>query len=146
MQKPMNSMRCFCWPWDLLLFFSLLVFQSLCGVSGTSRISIPFRSLNLFPEGFDWDASHHRFILGSTSSGSLITVAGDGDVEEFTKDEDYASQAGILGVLIDGKGNRVIAAVQSMRSNFSGVAAYDLDTKKRLFFTRLDRVGVDEGK
>lgn len=146
MQKPMNSMRCICWPWDLLLFFffSLLVFQSLCGVSGTSGISIPFRSSNLFPEGFDWDATHHRFILGSTSSGSLITVADDGDVEEFTKDEDYASQAGILGVRIDGKGNRVIAAVQSMRSNFSGVAAYDLNTKKRLFFTRLDMVGVDD--
>lgn len=65
-------------------------------------------------------------------------------MEEFTKDEDYASQAGIFGVLIDGKGNRVIAAVHSMGSNLSGVAAYDLDTKKRLFFTRLDMVGVDD--
>lgn len=132
-------MRCFC----RLLFCTLLLCESLRGVSG---ICIPFQSPNLFPEGFDWDASHHRFILGSTSSGSLITVAQDGDVEEFAKDEVYASQAGVLGVVVDGKGNRVIAAVQSMHSNFSGVAAYDLDTKTRLFFTRLDKVSGNEGK
>lgn len=137
------------------MFYSLLLLSCVFVARVMAREpleTIAFRGSNIFPESFDWDVKHNRFLLGSTSSGSLLSVSLNGTVEEFVKDDVYASKASIFGVRVDRKHNRVVAAVQDFSAgnnhsvpNFSGLAAYDLDSKKRIFFTRLDGVGVTEG-
>jgi DNA-binding beta-propeller fold protein YncE len=85
--------------------------------------------------------------LGSASKGTISELGSDGTVKEFVHDEDYAGKVSVNGVKVDRKRNRVIAAVTDIGAwNYSGVAAYDLDTKKRLFFARLDSLGVAEGE
>ncbi|CAM6105254.1 unnamed protein product [Calypogeia fissa] len=104
---------------------------------------IEMKVQNLYPESFDWDAKHNRFLVGSTSQGRLVTVTEEGVVEDFVKDEDYAGAgAMILGVTVDSARNRVLAVVHKTMDRPHGrpmdvVVAYDLDSKKRTLFVKL---------
>ncbi len=102
----------------------------------------------MYPESFDWDASHGRFLLGSLITGSIISVSSEGNVEEFVNDKDYSGTFAVLGIHVDLPCIRVLIAVQNTIATdapFSAVAAYELDTKQRLLFTELHHVGVHEG-
>ena len=108
--------------------------------------TLKFEAPNLYPESFDWDRVHDRFLIGSNSYGTLSELANDGSVKEFLRDEDYAGKAGIAGVKVDSRRNRVIVTVTDSGGwSWGGVAAYDLDTKERVYFVRLDDVGVAAG-
>ena len=112
----------------------------------SSLLTLRFRSPNLFPESFDWDPVHDRFLLGSAAKATISELTIDGSIKEFVRDEEYAGKVYMGGVKVDRKRNRVIAVVtDTVDWNYCGVAAYDLDTKKRLFFARLDNIGVAEG-
>lgn len=134
------SFRC-----SLLLCFVLLLLQ--CATGERSLRSFKFEALNLFPESFDWDRSHDRFLVGSMFHGTISVLSSDGSsLREFIRDEEYAGRAAISGVKVDGRRNRVIVTVVDAVSwNHGGVAAYDLDTKERVYFAYLDGVGVAPG-
>lgn len=133
-----------------LLCFGLLlldlVAQGATAAEKSSNLTIRFRSPDLFPESFDWDPVHDRFLLGSASKAIISELTVDGSIKEFVRDEEYAGKVYMAGVKVDRKRNRVIVVVtDTVDYNYCGVAAYDLDTKKRLYFARLDKVGVAEG-
>lgn len=129
--------------WSLLCFV-LLFSQSLAGVQ--SLRSFQLQAPDLFPESFAWDRVHNRFLVGSVFHGTISELAFNGSFSEFVRDEEYAGKAGVSGVKVDSRRNRVIVTVTETAAwNYGGVAAYDLDTKERVFFTRLDGVGVGEG-
>lgn len=129
----------------LLFSFVLLFSQSLMGVQ--SLRSFQFQAPDLFPESFAWDRVHDRFLVGSVFHGTISELAFNGSFTEFVRDEEYAGKAGISGVKVDSRRNRVIVAVMETAAlTYGGVAAYDLDTKERVYFTRLDGVGVGEGE
>jgi hypothetical protein len=134
--------------WMGFIFLSILV--SCLTVKAKEPLQpLIFKAPLAYPESFDWDASHGRFLLGSITSGSIFSVSPAGNVEEFVNDDDYAGTAAVLGIHVDLPRNRVIAAVQNMNASdapFSAVAAYELDTKKRIMFTELHHVGVQEGR
>ncbi|CAM6031069.1 unnamed protein product [Sphagnum balticum] len=133
------------YSWMGLLFLS---FSVSCAKEPLQQ-PLCFKSPLLYPESFDWDASHGRFLLGSLITGSIISVSPEGNVEEFVNDKDYSGTSAVLGIHVDLPCNRVLVAVQNTNATdapFSAVAAYELDTKQRLLFTELHHVGVHEGE
>ena len=132
--------------WHLFLLLQLCCLLAIAAAKAPVD-TIGFEALDLYPHGFEWDPKNNRFLVGSSASGAIISVsADDGEVEEFVTDDGYAAKAGVMGVAVDRTLNRVLVAVQDVEAwGFSGVAAYDLDTKERIYFTRLDQLGVGEG-
>ena len=113
---------------------------------GKSLLTLKLQAPNLFPESFDWDPEHDRFLIGSISKGTVSELGSDGVVDEFLRDAEYAGKAGIAGVKVDRRLNRVIVAMADAPNySYGGVAAYNLDTKKRVYFARLDNIGVAQG-
>jgi hypothetical protein len=143
----LTNIRRSSWVYILL---SLSVFSVVRVTAGPPPVeTIKFQAPDIFPGGFDWDDKHDRFLLGSTTFGSLFSLSLDGTLNEFVKDSDYAGKFAILGISVDGIHNRVVAVIQDLNFSapvFSGIAAYDLDSNKRLFFTRLDTVVLKEGE
>ncbi|XP_024385520.1 uncharacterized protein [Physcomitrium patens] len=118
------------------------------GVVGERSLrSLKFQASNLFPESFDWDRVRDRFLIGSAAKGTISELASDGSFKEFVRDEEFAGKVAFGGLIVDSRRNRVIVTVQDIVDwNFSGVAAYDLDSGKRLYFARLGGLGVAEGE
>ncbi|CAM6004149.1 unnamed protein product [Sphagnum balticum] len=132
------------YSWMGLLFLS---FSVSCAKEPLQQ-PLCFQTPLVYPESFDWDASHGRFLLGSLITGSIISVSPEGNVEEFVNDKEYSGTSAVLGIYVDLPCNRVLVAVQNMNATdapFSAVAAYELDTKQRLLFTEFHHVGVHEG-
>jgi len=134
---------------QLLVSLSLLWFTP--RATGDDRLSSPrsfkFRALNLFPESFDWDPAHRRVLLGSAAHGTIWALnPKNGSIQEFVRDDQLAGKVAFGGLIVDRGRNRVVVAVQDVVTwRFGALAAFDLDTGRRLFLTRLDDVGVAEG-
>ncbi|MEV7183679.1 hypothetical protein [Kitasatospora sp. NPDC093102] len=107
----------------------------------------------LVPESGDWDAAHHRFLLGSLRHGTVSAVGTDGRVRTLV--DDPGTLIEIAGLRIDpvhrrvlvtnldnGLGERSGAATQG---KLAGIGAYDLDTGRRIFYTDLAAVAADGG-
>jgi hypothetical protein len=111
--------------------------EAIASVSESAKLSvIEMKVSNLYPESFDWDAKHNRFIVGSTTQGRLMTVTEAGIVEEFaTVLKGVEEGVAIAGVRVDLVRNRVLALVQTKEA--SALVAYDLDSKKRTLFVDL---------
>ncbi|MET9178756.1 hypothetical protein ABZX88_11095 [Kitasatospora aureofaciens] len=106
----------------------------------------------LVPEAGVWDASHHRFLLGSLRHGTVSAVALDGSVRTLVQDPALTEIAGLridpvhrrvlVTDLDNGIGERSTAATMG---KIAGIGAYDLDTGRRLFYTDLAAVAGDGG-
>ncbi|MFF9640023.1 hypothetical protein [Kitasatospora aureofaciens] len=106
----------------------------------------------LVPEAGVWDASHHRFLLGSLRHGTVSAVALDGSVRTLVQDPALTEIAGLridpvhrrvlVTDLDNGIGERSSAATLG---KIAGIGAYDLDTGRRLFYTDLAAVAGDGG-
>ncbi|MET8546244.1 hypothetical protein ABZW03_37295 [Kitasatospora sp. NPDC004799] len=107
----------------------------------------------LVPEAGDWDAAHHRFLLGSLRHGTVSAVGTDGSVRTLVDDPgtlvetaglriDRAHRRVLVTNLDNGLGERSGAATQG---RIAGIGAYDLDTGRRLFYTDLAAVAGDGG-
>ncbi len=82
----------------------------------------------LFPEGVEWDSVNGRFLLSSTSEGTVYAVADDGSVTPFIQDDRIPSS---LGLEVDEMGNRLLVAATDMeRKGFLGI--YDLSSGENL--------------
>ncbi|MER7579087.1 hypothetical protein [Kitasatospora sp. NPDC097691] len=107
---------------------------------------------SLVPESGDWDATHHRFLLGSLRHGTVSAVGTDGSVRTLVQDPALTEVAGLrvdpvrrrvlVTDLDNGLGERSSAATQG---KLARIAAYDLDTGRRIFVTDLAAVAADGG-
>eukprot|EP00249_Psilotum_nudum_P013664 c24447_g1_i1 orf=359-1501(+) len=114
----------------------------------SAQLHIPINHPALYPEGFAWDDYSGRFITGSIGHGCLFTVSDGGVVQEFIKDDAYAGKAAIVGVDLDRPRRRVLVVVRNALnapSAFDALASYHLQTKERIFLSRLDREGMKSG-
>ncbi|KAI3693813.1 hypothetical protein L1987_76765 [Smallanthus sonchifolius] len=101
-----------------------------------------FHSSGWMRESSKWDEVNRRFIVSLTDTGGLGVVHVPDDhnpnvvLEEISVVKNTGN--GTCGVFIDRARNRVLVAVSDVFGNsYSAVAAYDLDSWKRLFFTHL---------
>lgn len=100
---------------------------------------------NLFPEGLEYDKLMKRFLLSSVTRGTVGIVAADGTYQEWINDPDIPAT---LGLHIDLPRKRLLVAVADLGTSaksttgtafaLAGLAAYDLRTGERLFYTRMD--------
>ncbi|GAB7186479.1 hypothetical protein ATKI12_6310 [Kitasatospora sp. Ki12] len=106
----------------------------------------------LVPEAGAWDASHHRFLLGSLRHATVSAVGTDGSVRTLVRDPALTEVAGLR---VDPVHRRVLVTdldngvgEHSSPATFgkiAGIGAYDLDTGRRLFYTDLAAVAADGG-
>lgn len=84
----------------------------------------------LFPEGVEYDAVNGRFLLSSTSEGTVFALSDDGALTAFIEDDRIVSS---LGLEVDEVGNRLLVAVTDQeREGFLGI--YDLTTGENIHF------------
>ncbi len=108
---------------------------------------ITIERMALFPEGIEYDAGQDRFLVSSLGEGTIFEVSGDGEPTPFIEDPDVASS---VGIQIDAERNRLLV-VSSNTFLFmdptlpfnAELAAYDLETGERLFFTDLAALSED---
>ncbi len=96
----------------------------------------------LFPEGVEYDAQNHRFLISSLTQGSIGAVDDQGNYEVFIEDDDFGAT---IGIEIDQARHRLLVCVSDPTT--AGVAAlgsYDLTTGERQFFTDLIAVADDQ--
>nr|XP_043621373.1 uncharacterized protein LOC122593087 [Erigeron canadensis] len=116
-----------------------------------STHSYQFHSTGWFREASKWDPVNNRFIVSFTDTGGLGVVHVPDDdhnnkgvvLEEIpvVKNHDAVGN-GTCGLFIDRPRNRVVVAIADLFGNkYSAVAAYDLDSWQRLFFTQLSNPG-----
>lgn len=97
---------------------------------------------SLFPEGVEYDARNHRFLVSSLTRGTIGAVDDQGNYEAFIEDDDFGAT---IGIEIDEARHRLLVCVSDPST--AGVAAlgsYDLTTGERQFFTDLIAVAGDE--
>ncbi|AHM59617.1 hypothetical protein D770_06770 [Flammeovirgaceae bacterium 311] len=107
--------------------------------------TIPITIENLFPEGLEYDKQMKRFLVGSFTQGTIGFVEEGGAYTKWIDDPDIPSTTGIH---IDLPRKRLLVAVadlglstkssESTAFMLAGLAAYDLRSGERLFYTRLD--------
>ncbi|KAK9055866.1 hypothetical protein SSX86_026953 [Deinandra increscens subsp. villosa] len=108
-----------------------------------------FHSTGWFRESSKWDEVNRRFIVSFTDTGGLgvVNVPDDHNPSLVLQEipvvvNTDAVGNGTCGVFIDRPRNRVVVAIADVFGNsYSAVAAYDLDSWKRLFFTQLSSSG-----
>ncbi|MFE6504003.1 hypothetical protein [Kitasatospora sp. NPDC057738] len=109
------------------------------------------RAPGLVPESGDWDAAHHRFLLGSLRHGTVSAVGTDAGVRTLV--DDPGTLIEIAGLRIDPVHRRVLVtnldngigerSTPATLGKVAGIGAYDLDTGRRLFYTDLAAVAAD---
>ncbi|KAA8532578.1 hypothetical protein F0562_032606 [Nyssa sinensis] len=101
--------------------------------------SIEFRAPNLFPESFAWDPSSKHFIVGSLRHRTILSISDTAVVDTLISDPSLPPNSTILGVSIDSLHNRLLAAIHSTPPLpiFNALAAYDLNSRRRLFLAPL---------
>ncbi|MER7669542.1 hypothetical protein ABTY61_13865 [Kitasatospora sp. NPDC096128] len=107
----------------------------------------------LVPESAVWDQAHHRFLVGSLRHGTVSAVALDGSVRTLIDDPGTLTE--IAGLRIDRAHRRVLVtnldngigerSGPATLGRLAGIAAYDLDTGRRLYYTDLAVVAADGG-
>ncbi|WP_224999274.1 SMP-30/gluconolactonase/LRE family protein [Cesiribacter sp. SM1] len=111
---------------------------------------ISFTQENLFPEGVEYDKQMNRFLVSSITQGSIGVVQQNGSYMEWINEPDIPST---IGIHIDQPRKRLLVAVSdngaSVKSSeatinsLAGLAAYDLRTGERIFYTRMDALLPD---
>lgn len=107
-------------PIALLIIF-LLLSPNLA--TARDRHVIKFRSKGLYPEGLTWDPSSEHFIVGSLRHGTFHSVSDAGVVETLTLTTSLPPNTTILGLTVDRRSNRLLAAVNTPSPH---LAAFDL--------------------
>lgn len=117
--------------------FAFTLFNTLLIIASSAKIShvITFRSPTLYPESFTWDPKSHDFIVGGTRHQKLILISDAGVAETLISDPDLPENSFFLGLAIDHNRNRLLACIH--RSQFNALAAYDLQSRRRIFLTPL---------
>lgn len=128
-------------------FVGALFFLASCASKGDVRPAA-FNSPDLFPEGIAYDAKTDTTFLSSVKYGGVFTLSDDGAVVPFIDDD--ADLISTIGLTVDEGRRRLFAATgdlglsvktsPQLQMKLAGVAVYNIDTKERLAFIRLDRL------
>lgn len=115
-----------------LLSFGLVSAQDVTPEAASVAGDLPEQVIasheGLFPEGVEWDSVNGRFLVSSTSEGTVYAVADDGSMTPFIQDDRIPSS---LGLEVDETGNRLLVAATDMqRKGFLGI--YDLTSGENL--------------
>ncbi|KVH94495.1 uncharacterized protein LOC112518246 [Cynara cardunculus var. scolymus] len=139
----------------LLLVLSAIPIAIIISLESATPIShhYHFHSTGWLRESTKWDHVNRRFIVSLMDGGGLgvLPLPDEDDrtgavLQEIVvvKNTDAIGN-GSCGLFIDRPRNRVVVAIADVLGNtYSAVAAYDLDSWKRLFFTHLSF--SDDGK
>ncbi|KAL2347690.1 hypothetical protein Fmac_001690 [Flemingia macrophylla] len=108
---------------------------------------INFRSPNLFPEGLAWDPTAQHFLVGSLRHRTISAVSDAGVVETLISDPSLPDNVTVLGLAVDSRNRRVLAALHALDPlpPFNALAAYDLRSGRRLFLAALPSGDVGGG-
>lgn len=101
--------------------------------------SISIDEEDLFPEGIEYDQREDRFLVSSISLGTIGQVK-DGIYSEFITDPDLVSS---IGLHIDDSKKRLLVANANIDGSLSALAAYELSTGERIFYT--DLAALEDG-
>lgn len=106
---------------------------------------------NLFPEGLAYDQFFDRYLVTSFTRGNIGQVTDGGNYQVFVDDDTLVST---VALYLDALRKRVLVTVsdigQSEKSSpetirqLAALAAYDLVSGKRIFYTRLDPLVAGE--
>lgn len=126
----------------LFLFFAVQISTVLAGDFHV----INFRSPNLFPEGLAWDPTAQHFLVGSLRHRTISAVSDAGVVETLISDPSLPENVTVLGLAVDSRNHRVLAALHALEPlpEFNALAAYDLRSGRRLFLSALPSAAGDE--
>ncbi|KAJ8754973.1 hypothetical protein K2173_015485 [Erythroxylum novogranatense] len=119
-----------------IVFFLLISpFTPMAGKPHTIHFKFP----NLYPEGLAYDPSAQHFIVGSMYQRSILSVSDAGVIETLISDFSLPPNTSIVGLAVDSVKNRLLAAIHSIAPlpPFNGIAAYDLNSRHRLFLSVL---------
>ncbi|MFI2425083.1 SMP-30/gluconolactonase/LRE family protein [Streptomyces sp. NPDC018955] len=103
-----------------------------CALPRTLTVTAP----NLYPEGVAWDPTRKAFLVGSSTQGTISVVRPDGSVTPLVAP---FAQVSVLGITVDARRRRVVAAytdyfgrllgiVDPSLPPVSGVGVFDLAT------------------
>ncbi|KAK9716660.1 hypothetical protein RND81_06G248600 [Saponaria officinalis] len=93
------------------------------------RHVIKFRSPGLYPEGLTWDPASQHFIVAALRRGTFHSISDAGVTETLTltltsSASNFPSNPTILGLAVDHRRNRLLAAVNTAESPY--LAAFSL--------------------
>ncbi|KAK7320769.1 hypothetical protein VNO77_30547 [Canavalia gladiata] len=119
-------------------FFLLLAVEISTVLAGNPHV-INFRSPNLYPEGLAWDPTGQHFLVSSLRHRTISAVSDAGVVETLISDPSLPENVTVLGLTVDSRNNRVLAALHAMEPlpPFNALAAYDLRSGHRVFLSLL---------
>jgi len=132
-------------PTPTTVFFLFFALQISTILAGSPHV-INFRSPNLFPEGLAWDPTGQHFLVGSLRHRTISAISDAGVVETLVSDPSLPENVTILGLAVDSRNNRVLAALHAGAPlpPFNALAAYDLRSGRRLFLSALPSAEGDE--
>ncbi|MDR9456036.1 MAG: hypothetical protein RI572_01385 [Salegentibacter sp.] len=116
--------------------------EKVSDLSATKKMDpavIPIKEENLFPEGIEYDQREDRFLVSSITRGTIGQVK-DGIYSEFITDPDLIAS---IGIHIDNSRKRLLVINSHIDGSFSALAAYELSSGERLFYT--DLLGLKDG-
>ncbi|XP_057445426.1 uncharacterized protein LOC130737626 [Lotus japonicus] len=123
----------------LFLLVTVAITPPTTTVLAGSHHVINFQSPSLYPESLAWDPNAQHFLVGSIRHRTISAVSDAGVVETLISDPSLPENVTILGITVDPRSNRVLAALHAMEPlpPFNALAAYDLRSRRRLFLTHL---------
>lgn len=126
------------------VFFLLLLLFYVGPAQCRSSHVIRFRTSQEFsPSSLVWDGYAQHFLVGSLSHPTVSSVSDAGVFETLIHDSTLLPGASIPSISIDHLRRRLLAVVRDSSSP-PCLASYDLDSRRRLFLSRLPAPSIDD--
>ncbi|MEV4362508.1 hypothetical protein [Nonomuraea sp. NPDC049625] len=124
-------------------------------ISDRSRPAAPTvdaKGPGVFPHSADYDPDSRKFVTGSLAHSTISSVDQKGNVRTLVDDKKLVS---VQAVRVDSRRNRILAgnvdygtadrSTPATKFKVAGVAGYDADSGRRLWYADLNKV-ADDGK
>lgn len=122
----------------------------------TATTSLPdlisFKNMALYPEGLEYDAKGHRFLVTSLHEGTVGTVSPDGHYQVLFQDSNMVSA---IGIRLDQVRDRVLVcnsdpgvSIHTKKENqgkLAGLAVFQLSTGKLIKYIDLGSLSKEGG-
>lgn len=118
--------------------FTFTLLNALLIIASAAKIGhvITFRSPTLYPESFTYNPNSDHFIVGGTRHQKILSISATGEAQTLLSDSDLPANSSFLGVAVDRRRNILLACIHN-HHQFNALAAYDLQSGRRIFLTPL---------